>query len=90
MNITNIFSALLVGLFIGALARFIVPGRQKIPIYLTILIGIASALVGTLVANALNVGDTEGFDWIEFFIQLGLAAVVVTLAARAWRPRRRE
>ncbi|MGW0520819.1 GlsB/YeaQ/YmgE family stress response membrane protein [Crossiella sp. NPDC003009] len=81
MAISGIVSALIVGLLIGALGRLLVPGRQRIPIWLTIGIGIGAALLGTVIANALGVGDTRGIDWIELFIQIGLAAGGVSLLA---------
>ena len=84
MAVSGIISALIIGLIIGALGRLVVPGKQKIPIWLTILIGIAAAMLGTVVANALGVGDTRGIDWIELLIQVGLAAVGVSIAAGAW------
>jgi len=84
MAVSGIISALIIGLIIGALGRLVVPGKQKIPIWLTILIGIAAAMLGTLVANGLGVGDTNGIDWIELLIQVGLAAVGVSIAAGAW------
>lgn len=51
------------------------------PIWLTILIGIVAAIVGTLIATVLGVGSTRGIDWIELFIQVALAAVGVSLVA---------
>lgn len=84
MAVSGIISALIIGLIIGALGRLVVPGKQKIPIWLTILIGIAAAMLGTVVANALGVGDTNGIDWIELIIQVALAAVGVSIAAGAW------
>ncbi|MEV6236722.1 GlsB/YeaQ/YmgE family stress response membrane protein [Lentzea sp. NPDC051838] len=84
MAVSGIISALIIGLVIGALGRLVVPGKQRIPIWLTILIGIAAAMLGTVVANALGVGDTRGIDWIELLIQVGLAAVGVSIAAGAW------
>ncbi|MFS8105154.1 GlsB/YeaQ/YmgE family stress response membrane protein [Lentzea alba] len=81
MPVSGIISALIVGLIIGALGRLILPGKQNIPIWLTILIGIAAALLGTFVANALGVGDTRGIDWIELIIQIALAVGGVSLAA---------
>ncbi|QTR04436.1 GlsB/YeaQ/YmgE family stress response membrane protein [Saccharothrix algeriensis] len=81
MTVTGIISALIVGLIIGLLGRLVVPGKQRIPIWLTILIGVIAALIGTFLANALGVGDTNGIDWIEVFIQVALAAVGVSLAA---------
>ncbi|MFC7545885.1 GlsB/YeaQ/YmgE family stress response membrane protein [Plantactinospora sp. GCM10030261] len=79
MTITGIIVAILVGLLIGALGRLLVPGRQNLPIWLTIAIGIVAALLGSLFAYAVGVGDTEGFDWIEFIFQVAFAAVGVAL-----------
>lgn len=80
MHITGIISALIIGLVIGALGRLVVPGRQSIPIWLTMVIGIVAALLGTVIAGAMGVADTNGVDWIELFIQVALAAVGVGLA----------
>lgn len=77
MTVAAIISAILVGLIIGALGRLVVPGRQHIPIWLTIVVGIVAAFIGTAIARALGVADTNGFDWIEFFIQIALAALGV-------------
>jgi uncharacterized membrane protein YeaQ/YmgE (transglycosylase-associated protein family) len=79
MTVTGIITALIVGLIIGALGRLVVPGRQNIPIWLTMLIGVAAALLGTVIARATGVADTNGFDWIELFIQVVLAAIGVAL-----------
>ena len=79
MTITGVISALIIGLIIGALGRLVIPGRQSIPIWLTMLIGIVAALLGTVIARALNVVNTPGFDWIEILIQVALAAVGVGL-----------
>jgi uncharacterized membrane protein YeaQ/YmgE (transglycosylase-associated protein family) len=84
MTATGIISAIIIGLIIGALGRLAVPGRQAIPIWLTILIGIAAAIVGSLIANALDVGTTRGVDWIELLIQIALAAVGVMLVAGSY------
>ena len=84
MTVTGIISAIIVGLIIGALGRLVVPGRQNIPIWLTILIGIAAAIVGTLIANVLDVGSTRGVDWIELLLQIVLAAVGVMLIAGSY------
>ena len=40
MTVTGIISALIIGLVIGALGRLVVPGKQDIPIWLTMLIGV--------------------------------------------------
>ncbi|XVV06560.1 GlsB/YeaQ/YmgE family stress response membrane protein [Actinosynnema sp. CA-248983] len=88
MTVTGIISALVVGLIIGALGRLVLPGRQSIPIWLTILVGIVAAIIGTFIANAMGVGDTRGIDWIEVIIQVALAAVGVSLVAGMYGRRR--
>ncbi|GIF16133.1 GlsB/YeaQ/YmgE family stress response membrane protein [Actinoplanes teichomyceticus] len=79
MTVTGIITALIVGLIIGALGRLVVPGKQNIPIWLTMVIGVVAALLGTVLARAFGVADTNGFDWIEFFFQVVLAAIGVAL-----------
>jgi len=80
MEVSGLITALIVGLIIGALGRLVAPGRQKIPIWLTLLVGIAAALIGTALAAAVRVAVTPGIDWIELIIQVVLAAVGVTTA----------
>ncbi|WBC10552.1 GlsB/YeaQ/YmgE family stress response membrane protein [Micromonospora sp. WMMA1947] len=88
MEITGFFTALIIGLVIGALGRLVVPGKQNIPIWLTLLIGVVAALVGTLVAGAFGVDDTPGIDWIELVLQVGFAAIGVAVFAGLYGRRR--
>ncbi|MBV1851802.1 GlsB/YeaQ/YmgE family stress response membrane protein [Catellatospora tritici] len=81
MTVAGIISAIIVGLVIGALGRLVVPGRQDMPIWLTILVGIVAALIGTAIAQAVGVAVTDGVDWIELVFQVGLAALGVALIA---------
>ncbi len=79
MTVAGIISALIVGLIVGALGRLVVPGRQGLPIWLTIVVGIVAALIGTALAQAVGVAVTDGVDWIELVCQVGLAALGVAL-----------
>jgi uncharacterized membrane protein YeaQ/YmgE (transglycosylase-associated protein family) len=81
VTIAGIISAIIVGLVIGALGRLVVPGRQSIPIWLTIVVGIIAAFIGTAIARAFGVAETAGIDWIELLIQVLVAAVGVGLVA---------
>ncbi|MBB5868713.1 putative membrane protein YeaQ/YmgE (transglycosylase-associated protein family) [Allocatelliglobosispora scoriae] len=81
MTVAGIISAIIVGLIIGALGRLVLPGRQNLPIWLTIVVGIIAAIVGTLIAQAVGVAVTDGIDWIELVFQIGLAAVGVALVS---------
>src|ERR1700757_392051 len=66
---------ILIGLVVGAVGRLVIPGRQHIGIILTILIGIAAAIVGgILTAALLGAGHTV----ITFIVAVLLAALVVS------------
>ena len=43
MTVTGIITAIVIGAIIGALGRLVVPGRQPIPIWVTIIVGIVAA-----------------------------------------------
>ncbi|HET6357381.1 GlsB/YeaQ/YmgE family stress response membrane protein [Streptomyces sp.] len=82
MEISGIISAIVIGIVIGVLGRLIVPGRQRIGILWTIAVGIVAAFVGSAIASAFDVADTEGVDWIEWLFQIGLAALGVAAVER--------
>lgn len=88
MEISGIISAIVIGIVIGVLGRLIVPGRQRVGILLTIGVGIVAALIGSAIANYFGVGDTGGVDWVEWLIQLVLAALGVSALDRSKRRRR--
>ncbi|CAL9467414.1 GlsB/YeaQ/YmgE family stress response membrane protein [Streptomyces atacamensis] len=83
MEITGIITAIVIGVIVGVLGRLVLPGRQHIGVLWTIVVGIAAALIGTFIAAGIGVADTRGVDWIELFIQIGLAAVGVAAVDRA-------
>ena len=79
MTIQSVLGAIFIGLIIGALGRLVVPGRQRIPIWLTIGVGIVAALAGSAIVGPMR--DTEGVDWVELVVQVALAAAGVAIAA---------
>lgn len=82
LTVMGIITALIVGLIIGALGRLVVPGRQNIPLWLTMLIGVGAALLGTVLARAAGIAtETAGIDWAELLVQVVLAAIGVALVA---------
>ena len=88
MEISGIFTAIIIGLVIGALGRLVLPGRQNIGFWLTLVIGVVAALLGTFIASLIGVDDTRGVDWIELILQVGLAAGGVALASSVMSGRR--
>jgi uncharacterized membrane protein YeaQ/YmgE (transglycosylase-associated protein family) len=81
MTIGGIISAIIVGLVVGALGRLLLPGRQRIGIVLTVLVGIVAAFAGTAVARAIGMAESPGIDWVEVGFQVALAAVGVGIVA---------
>ncbi len=67
---------------IGVLGRLVVPGRQRIGVLWTILIGIVAAFIGTAIASGFGVADTDGVDWIEWLFQIALAALGVAAVSK--------
>ena len=80
MTIEGILGAIVIGLVIGALGRLILPGKQDIPIWLTIVVGIVAALIGTFIVGPMR--NTSGIDWVELLVQVALAALGVFLVTR--------
>ena len=75
MEITGIISAIIVGLIIGALGRLIVPGKQHLPIWLTLLLGIVAAFLGGWIASIFTSA------WlVVLIVQVLVAAGIVYLA----------
>ncbi|MDH2428979.1 GlsB/YeaQ/YmgE family stress response membrane protein [Sphaerisporangium sp. TRM90804] len=87
MTVSGIITALIVGLIVGALGRWIVPGKQNIPIWVTMAIGVVAALLGTILARAVGI-DTSGFSLLTLLVQIGLAALGVVVVAGTARRRR--
>jgi uncharacterized membrane protein YeaQ/YmgE (transglycosylase-associated protein family) len=84
MTIHSVLGAIVIGLVVGALARLVLPGKQPIPVWLTILVGIGSAFVGTALARAMSIPiDTPGVDWGELLVQVIVAVLGVALATAA-------
>ncbi|WP_420118053.1 GlsB/YeaQ/YmgE family stress response membrane protein [Micromonospora sp.] len=87
-TVWGIITALVVGLIVGAPGRLVVPGRQNMPIWLHMLIGVGAELLGTVLARAMGIAtETAGIDWTELLVQVVLAAIAVALVAGVGRRR---
>lgn len=64
----GILSWILLGLVAGALAKFIMPGKDPGGIIVTILIGIAGAVLGGFLGKFIGLGKVESFDLGGIFI----------------------
>ena len=57
----GIIGWIVLGLLAGAIAKLIMPGDDPGGFIVTTLIGIAGAIVGGLIASALDIGDLDEF-----------------------------
>ena len=76
--------AIIVGLVLGLLAKAIIPGRQHVPLWLTVILGMIGAIAGNAIARAVGVDATAGIDWWRHVFQLVMAVILVGLGDRAW------
>ena len=58
----GILTWIILGLIVGALAKWIMPGDDPGGIFITILIGIAGALIGGFLSTALGYGEVTGIN----------------------------
>jgi uncharacterized membrane protein YeaQ/YmgE (transglycosylase-associated protein family) len=76
------------GLFVGAIARALLPGRQAIGCLWTIALGIVGSVLGGLLATeVLNIGDSDEFDFGSFAIAV-LASVLLLAVFERVAPKR--
>jgi uncharacterized membrane protein YeaQ/YmgE (transglycosylase-associated protein family) len=74
------------GLFVGAVARLLLPGRQHLGIALTIVLGVLGSLVGGLLATeVLGIGDSNDADFGSFVIAVATSVVLLAIFERVNR-----
>lgn len=82
----SIIAWIVLGLLTGLIAKALMPGEERVGLFLTTVLGIAGALLGGLIAGVLGVGDPidEFFDISTWLAAIG-GAVVILLGFRALR-----
>ena len=78
----GIFSWIFMGLLVGALATFIMPGEDPGGIFITILIGIAGAFVGGFIGSAIGLGEVTGFNLGSLLLATGGALLLLFVYRR--------
>ena len=71
------FSWILMGLIVGLLAKWIMPGDDPGGIFLTILLGIAGAFVGGFIGTTLGMGEVTGFNLGSLALAVGGALLLL-------------
>lgn len=75
----GLLSWLLLGLLVGALAKWIMPGPDPGGWIVTILLGIAGAFVGGFLASFVGLGGATGFDLRSLAVATGGAIILLAV-----------
>jgi uncharacterized membrane protein YeaQ/YmgE (transglycosylase-associated protein family) len=76
----QILGLILIGIVIGIIARLVMPGRQRIGVLMTVLLGIGGALVGGIVASAIGEGDIFELNFIGTIVGIVAAILLIAMA----------
>jgi uncharacterized membrane protein YeaQ/YmgE (transglycosylase-associated protein family) len=74
----SIIAAVVAGVIIGVLARLIMPGKQKIGVLMTVLLGIAGGLIGSWLTSYFTHEKMSHFGFLPFVI--GIVAAIILIA----------
>ena len=77
----GIISWIILGIIAGALAKWIMPGKDPGGILITMLLGIAGAFVGGWIGSLLGLGGMSGFS-LGSIVTATLGALVLLFAYR--------
>ena len=67
----GILSWIILGLIVGIIAKFVMPGKDPGGIFITIILGIAGAFIGGFIGSTLGLGSVRGFDIRSLLIAVG-------------------
>ncbi|MCJ7593630.1 MAG: GlsB/YeaQ/YmgE family stress response membrane protein [Desulfobacterales bacterium] len=75
----GILSWIVMGLIVGLLAKFIMPGKDPGGLIITVLLGIAGAFVGGFIGSFLGLGTVTGFNVGSFLLAIGGAVLLLIM-----------
>lgn len=73
----GILSWVILGLVVGVLAKWIMPGKDPGGFIITTLLGIAGAFVGGFVASLFGIGGVGGLNLVSLLIATGGALLLL-------------
>lgn len=74
------------GLIVGIIARFLLPGKTRLGIVMTILLGLTGSIVGGFVAaEVLDIGRPGDFNFPGFLIAVGASVALLAVCIRISR-----
>jgi uncharacterized membrane protein YeaQ/YmgE (transglycosylase-associated protein family) len=90
LSLGSLISWIIFGLIAGALAKLIMPGNDPGGFIITIILGIAGAIVGGFIANQFNIGGSAaagdaGIGSAGFITQLIFAVIGAIILLALYR-----
>lgn len=91
LSLGSLISWIIFGLIAGAIAKLIMPGNDPGGYIITILLGIAGAVVGGFIATALNIGgdptatNAGGVGSTSWIVQLIFAVIGAIILLALYR-----
>jgi uncharacterized membrane protein YeaQ/YmgE (transglycosylase-associated protein family) len=79
-------SWIVMGLIVGVLAKWIMPGKDPGGFIITILIGIAGAFVGGFIGSLLGLGKVTGFNLGSLLLAVGGAILLLFVYRKVKKP----
>ena len=70
---------IVLGLIVGVLAKWIMPGKDPGGIFVTIVLGIAGAMIGGFIGTQLGIGDVTGFNLVSIGLATGGAIILLII-----------
>ena len=86
MTIVDIVGWIVIGLIVGAIARFLVPGRDPMGCVMTMVLGILGAILGGYISRFIlgSHATTTGYARPGFLVSL-VGAILLVLLYRVFR-----
>jgi len=75
----GILSWIILGLVVGVIAKFLMPGKDPGGIFITIILGIAGAVGGGFISSAIGFGKVTGFDLRSLIIAVGGSIILLAI-----------
>jgi uncharacterized membrane protein YeaQ/YmgE (transglycosylase-associated protein family) len=74
------FTWIALGLLVGAIAKFIMPGKDPGGLLVTVAIGIVGALLGGAIGTRVGWGSVTGFDLRSLLVAISGAILLLVMA----------
>jgi uncharacterized membrane protein YeaQ/YmgE (transglycosylase-associated protein family) len=75
----GVLSWIIMGLIVGMLAKLIMPGDDPGGMIVTILLGVAGALLGGFIGTYFQLGDVTGFNMVSLLLAIGGSLILLIL-----------